>query len=328
MKNYLSASLLILIFILIFVPDVRSEWIWLVVSLFLLSLFGAYYTFRNYFSRLDELETNIQKIFDREFKSINELKLNGENELIRNDFRILFAQLKRVENKVKTLSTARSQFLSNVSHELRTPLFAIQGYIETLLDGAMYDEKVNKQFLEKAHKHVMNLNDLLNDLIDISMIEAGEMLMSIRYFNLFDYLNNILDEMNPIASAKGKNLILHPFSKKLEILGDKERLKNVLTNLISNAVKYNPRDLIEIIVKETKYKAVISVKDNGMGIPEEEVDRIFERLYRTKLAKGSSISGTGLGLAIAKHIIGAHGSQIKVKTEIGKGSEFYFELSK
>lgn len=313
---------------LFFFPFHINYFFFILFTLIIFSLYASFKSLALYKRESVALINAVHSIIFKEIESIEELSLSELNEGQRKGLARFWEEIKTQERKMLQLSKARSQFLGNVSHELRTPIFAIQGYIETLLGGAIDDEKVNVRFLEKASKHLNNLNQLLNDLIEISMIEAGEMMMSFRYFNLKEYLEAIQSEMSGYVEDRGKRLKLHPVPESLEVLGDKTRIKNVMINLISNAVKYNPNDSIEIFVEDMGKKVKISVRDNGLGIPEEEIERIFERFYRTKRDRTSKISGTGLGLAIAKHIIEAHGSELKVKSELGKGSEFYFDLKK
>ncbi|MGE5798151.1 MAG: sensor histidine kinase, partial [Ignavibacteria bacterium] len=205
---------------------------------------------------------------------------------------------------------------------------AIQGYIETLLTGAIDDEKVNKAFLEKANRHTLNLNNLLNDLIDISRIESGGMRMSFRYFNINESLKSVLQEFRPMAEEKKISLVYHPNKENMQLWGDKQRLRLVFINLLTNAIKYTEEGTIEVFVEdEPKYGKII-IKDTGIGIPAEDLDRIFERFYRVDKGRSRSVGGTGLGLAIVKHIVEAHGSKIEVKSEQGKGTEFSFKLRK
>jgi two-component system phosphate regulon sensor histidine kinase PhoR len=215
-----------------------------------------------------------------------------------------------------------------VSHELRTPIFAIQGYIETLLDGAINDNKVNLSFLEKANQNTVSLSNLLNDLIDISMIESGEMRMSYRYFKINDLINQVCQENKKLADDK--NLIIQtiPARDELQVFGDRDKIRQVLINLVQNAIKYTEKGKIEIIVEEEDKQAKIVVKDTGIGIHENYLDRIFERFFRIDKARSRSIGGTGLGLAIVKHIVEAHHSTVSVKSKIGEGSEFSFYLKK
>jgi len=230
--------------------------------------------------------------------------------------------------KMKRLERIRTEFLGNVSHELRTPIFTIQGFLETLLNGALEDPKVNRKFLEKAAAHTENLNNLLNDLIDISMIESGEMRLSFRYFNLMDFLVEVVKEFDPILAKKNLQIEINQSNKKLEVFGDKNKLRQVFVNLIQNAIKYSNSGKIQLIVDEEKNSALIIVKDFGLGIPGKDIERIFERFYRVDKTRSKDIGGTGLGLAIVKHIVEAHQSRIEVKSIVGEGSEFSFRLKK
>ncbi len=239
------------------------------------------------------------------------------------------------------LERVRSEFLANVSHELRTPIFAVQGFIETLLDGAVDDPKVNRDFLERARVQSERLNSLLNDLIDISRIESGEMRMSFRMFDIQPFLRDFTSEMQPMARAKHielyftGNVLPH---HEVSVFADKERIKQVLINLTDNAIKYSNEGTaikIELIDDEASNDQVtIRVVDNGIGIAPEHLPRLFERFYRVDKGRarsapgGGTPDGTGLGLAIVKHIIEAHHGKISVMSEPGKGSTFQFTLRK
>ncbi len=230
--------------------------------------------------------------------------------------------------RLRKLERVRSEFLANVSHELRTPIFSIQGFLETLMDGAVDDPSVNREFLAKAHRHAERLNALLNDLIDISRIESGEMKMSHRYFPVGEFLRQVAEEMSPLAARK--RIDLHVEGSVLEtenVFGDRERLKQVMINLIDNAIKYTePGGSITLRCRLDGPRGFIAVADTGSGIPPEHHARIFERFYRVDRDRSRDVGGTGLGLAIVKHIVEAHGGVINVRSEVGKGSEFEFSL--
>ena len=230
-------------------------------------------------------------------------------------------------SKLKKLERVRSEFLGNVSHELRTPIFAIQGMLETLLQGAIDDKEVNRDFIGRALRNTQNLNHLLGDLIEISRIESGEMKMSFRYFVLQEFLEQLIIEMQPLAQQKGIFLTLTDAVSNSEVLGDKERLKQVIVNLIDNAIKYTKAGgKVSISAIPVDHAVKITVQDSGVGIPEEHLPRIFERFYRVDKERSREAGGTGLGLAIVKHIVEAHGSKVEVKSETGKGSTFSFIL--
>lgn len=235
---------------------------------------------------------------------------------------------------MQKLERVRSEFLANVSHELRTPIFAVQGFLETLLDGAVDDPKVNRDFIERAQAQAGRLNALLSDLIDISRIESGEMRMSFRIFDVQPFLRDLVKEMHGIAEQKKielyftGNILPH---HEIMAFGDKERLKQVMVNLIDNAIKYTNKEgivKIELLNQTpTAEQLTIKVHDTGIGIPPEHLPRLFERFYRVdKDRSRTSPGGTGLGLAICKHIIEAHKGTISVESELGKGSTFSFTI--
>ena len=277
---------------------------------------------------LGEIKRIISNITNNNYKSGEEIHLSSNLSSMEEEIKEMFNKARSDVEYLKRLERIRTEFLGNVSHELRTPIFSIQGYIETLLNGAINDEKVNKNFLNKANQHTINLNNLLNDLIDISMIESGEMRMSFRYFNVGEYLESIINEMKPVADEKNIKLLLEPVREKLQLFGDKNKLKQVFVNLLTNAIKYTEQGTVSIIVEEEEQHGRIIIRDTGIGIPEEDIPRIFERFFRVDKARSRSVGGTGLGLAIVKHIIEAHGSKVEVKSESGKGSEFSFRLKK
>ena len=232
-------------------------------------------------------------------------------------------------SRLRKLERVRSEFLGNVSHELRTPIFSLQGFLETLLDGAVDDPAVNRDFLEKAHKHAGRLNALLNDLIDISRIESGEMKMSFRFMLLADLLREVSNEMAPAAAKKDLRLTVDTGEcTDDKVYADRERLKQVMINLLDNAIKYTEAGgSITVSARREGGDAVcVEVADTGCGIPGQHLGRIFERFYRVDKDRSRDVGGTGLGLAIVKHIVEAHGGVIRVESIVGKGSRFMFTL--
>jgi len=233
-------------------------------------------------------------------------------------------------DRLRKLERVRSEFLGNVSHELRTPIFSIQGFLETLLDGAVDDPSVNRDFLAKAHLHAERLNALLNDLIDISRIESGEMKMSFRYFPAGAFLSQSVEDMHSQADRKQIQLqVEDPPAESEQMYGDRDRLKQVMINLVDNAIKYTePGGSVTIRTAFDPQRCTISVEDTGHGIPPEHQSRIFERFYRVDRDRSRDVGGTGLGLAIVKHIVEAHGGTIGVRSLVGKGSVFTFTLKR
>lgn len=277
---------------------------------------------------LGQIKVIINNITTNKYSSTDEIVLTKNLDSLEKEIKQMYQKSKNDIEYLNKLQKMRSQFIANVSHELRTPIFTIQGYIETLLEGAIDDINVNKKFLRKANQHTIALSNLLNDLIDLSMIESGELRMSYRYFNVNKYLGGIVEEIVPLAEENDLEIIYHPARDDLEIFGDKEKLKQVFVNIIQNAIKYTEKGKVEVFVEEDKKSVKFIIKDTGIGIPEKSVGRIFERFYRVDKTRSRSVGGTGLGLAIVKHILEAHNSTIEVKSVLNKGSEFSFELNK
>jgi two-component system phosphate regulon sensor histidine kinase PhoR len=231
-------------------------------------------------------------------------------------------------NELKKLERYRSEFLGNVSHELRTPLFTIQSYLETLIEGGIKDPEINEKYLKKAYENLERLNRLLNDLIDISQIESKQLRFSFRYFNINELIQKVVDNLKILADQKGITIeFLKDENLKEMAWGDKERLYQAIENLIENAIRHNPpQTTVKIYYQKQNSTLRIFVEDNGIGIPDEDLPRIFERFYRVNKERSRESGGTGLGLAIVKHIIEAHQSKIFVESKLNQGTKFYFDL--
>jgi two-component system, OmpR family, phosphate regulon sensor histidine kinase PhoR len=258
------------------------------------------------------------------------IEVNSEDEIgqVANAVNDMVGKLKEDIVHLKKLERVRSEFLGNVSHELRTPLFSLQGFLETLMEGAVDDPKVNREFLQKAYSHASRLNVLLGDLITISHIESGEMKMSFRYFQIKEFLSHVAKDFQSVAE---QNHVKIRFDDRIpgdpEVMGDKERLRVVMDNLIQNAIKYNKHDGTVVIACQSENGTVrVSVTDTGVGIEPDHQPRVFERFYRVDKNRSREVGGTGLGLAIVKHIIEAHGSTVRLTSAVGKGSTFSFTL--
>ena len=235
-------------------------------------------------------------------------------------------------NILKDQENYRREFLGNISHELKTPLFTIQGYILTLVDGgALKDKKVREKYLRRAAKGVDRIISIVKDLDLITQFESGIKTVDRSEFNIFDLVDNVFDllefesEKNNISlKLENKNNFL------IYVNADQERILQVLTNLIVNSIKYgSDNGYTKVIVEDfNKEKVIVRIIDNGEGIEEEHIPRLFERFYRIDKNRSRKKGGSGLGLSIVKHIIEAHNEQIFVKSEIGVGTEFSFTLSK
>ncbi|MBS1614647.1 MAG: sensor histidine kinase [Bacteroidetes bacterium] len=225
----------------------------------------------------------------------------------------------------------RKEFLMNLAHELRTPIFGIQGYVETLLAGALEDATVNKKFLAATSKSVDRLVDLVNDLDQISRLEGSEAGLHQEHFSLQELITEVYDEFALRAAEKGVRMEIKKGSERsLMVFADKPKIRQVLANLIDNALKYgrigNTITTCGYVMDEGR--AYVEVSDDGPGIPEEHLPRIFERFYRADRSRSRQIGGTGLGLAIVKHIVEAHGQTLTVRSKPGVGSSFGFTLER
>jgi two-component system phosphate regulon sensor histidine kinase PhoR len=277
---------------------------------------------------ITEIARAVERIRGGDLDARLEVKGNDEIAAVARAVNEMAEKLKGDIVQLKRLERVRSEFFGNVSHELRTPIFSLQGFLETLMEGAVDDPQVNRVFLKKAYDHAVRLNTLLEDLITISHIESGEMRMSFRYFNLHEFLEDIIGQYTTRAERSGVRLALDPScDPTVEVLGDRERLQVVFENLLENAIKYNKPDG-EVVVAYAKQNGSvrITVADTGVGIAEEHLPRIFERFYRVDKNRSREVGGTGLGLAIVKHIVEAHGSKVTVQSTVGKGSTFSFTL--
>ena len=234
-------------------------------------------------------------------------------------------------NKLLATDQYRKEFLGNVSHELKTPIFSIQGYIETLIDGAIDDDEVKYTFLKKAADSAERLNLLVNDLLDISKIESNSLNMKFDKFDIHELSLDIIENYQEVAIQKNIKLrIKEETNESCIVLGDKERIRQVLNNLIGNSIIYgvNENGIIEIAFYDLESYILVEISDNGQGIEREHLPRLFERFYRVDKSRARNKGGSGLGLSIVKHIIEAHKQTINVKSAIGKGTTFSFTMDK
>jgi two-component system phosphate regulon sensor histidine kinase PhoR len=224
----------------------------------------------------------------------------------------------------------RSDFVANVSHELKTPMTAIKGFVETILESEDIEKEQLERFLSIINKNVDRLINIINDLLDLSWIEKNEESEIIKFRN--EFLNETADSAIRVCepSAINKNIeIQNLISPEIQISINKVLFENALTNLIDNAVKYSDNGkIIKISAKETSLEVLISVEDQGIGIPFGEHDRIFERFYRVDKGRSRKMGGTGLGLAIVKHVVNIHKGNIEISSIPGKGSCFTLKIPK
>lgn len=263
-----------------------------------------------------------------EFYYKNILPQKGIDE-VREDVEAWAEQKKREIETLQANEAFRKEFLQNLSHELKTPIFAIQGYVDTLLDGALHNNEVNEKFLNNTSRNVNRLVSLIDDLDEIARLESGELKMNFSVFVIQDLIREVFESL--MLKAQGKNirlLIKKGCESPLNVYADKERIRQVFLNLIENAVKYGKENgTVEASFYNVDGNNVlIEISDDGYGIAEEHLPRIFERFYRTDLARSRKEGGSGLGLAICKHIIEAHKQNIHVRSKPDVGTSFGFTL--
>jgi two-component system, OmpR family, phosphate regulon sensor histidine kinase PhoR len=241
-----------------------------------------------------------------------------------------FAQLKQKEiDELKKLEAFRKEFIADISHELKTPIFAAQGFVHTLLDGAMDDKAVRGKFLKKAAKSLDGLDLLVQDLLTLSHIETGQIKMHFETFDLYELTEEVFEQLEDKAEKRNIKLEINGAQHKVMVYADWQRISQVMTNLVSNAIKHSHEGgTIHVKFDATKKYVHVHVKDHGEGIAEEHLTRIFERFYRVDKSRSRENGGTGLGLAIVKHILENHATKAEVESTIGKGSDFSFKLPK
>ncbi len=232
--------------------------------------------------------------------------------------------------ELKQMEKYRKEFLGDVSHELKTPIFNIQGYILTLMDGGLDDPNINKLYLNRTEKSIDRMITIIDDLEAISKLEAGELELYTESFNLLQLIDDVFDLQEIRANEKNIKLKYGKgFDRALLVNADKQRMFQVISNLIVNSINYGKKGgTTSVSFYDMDNRILVEIKDNGMGISDENLPRIFERFYRADKSRSREQGGTGLGLAIVKHIIEAHKQRINVRSKLGKGSSFTFTLEK
>ncbi len=247
----------------------------------------------------------------------NEIKIWADN------------QVKEVR-QLREMEQYRKDFLGNVSHELKTPIFNIQGYILTLLDGGIDDKEINKLYLQRAEKSINRMVTIVDDLVSISRLESGEFKLDIEVFNIVKLVEDIFESHEMFSKKyKVKLEFERNYTKAIKVKADRRRIIEVLNNLLMNSIKYGKAGgKTKVGFTDTGETIMVEIADNGIGIAEEDLPRIFERFYRVDKSRSRDSGGTGLGLSIVKHIILAHNQSINVRSVENKGTTFIFSLEK
>jgi len=279
-------------------------------------------------ARKNRVLKNLERLISNE-EADYETTLNPKAKDIEDGFRTLFIARKQELQRLQQLETYRRDYLGNVAHELKTPLFSIQGYIDAVMDDPEMSQEQLNTFLKKANKNVDRLGQLVNDLDAITKYESGVLHIEMDTFNILELVKEVIEELEIQAAQKEIRILFQSKSANNLVMADRKRIRQVLVNLGYNSIKYGiQKGTTNFKIFDTGAKLIIEVVDNGIGIPQEHVGRIFERFYRVDAHRNRETGGSGLGLSICKHIIEAHGEQIKVMSTVGAGSSFTFALVK
>ncbi|MBP6090932.1 MAG: sensor histidine kinase [Crocinitomicaceae bacterium] len=308
--------------------------LWVIIGLPIVTAlisYAVFYFFIKYFIN-DRLKILYRSIRKDKFTPENTIKFKLTDDVIA-DAEIETQRWTEERNKeivkLKEQEEFRREFLGNLAHELKTPVFSIQGYILTLLDGGLEDETVNRSFLERASKATDRMANILDDLDQITKLEVNAFKIEMRSFDIKELIVEVLESLELIASEKNITLKLHKDYNSKFVLGDRSKIAQVLINLISNSIFYgneNGNTIIRLFSMDNII--TIEVSDDGPGIEQQHIPRLFERFYRVEKSRNRNEGGSGLGLAIVKHIIESHGQSISVRSTIGIGSTFSFSLDK
>lgn len=294
------------------------------IVFFLATIVLIYYIVKRFFhERIKVIYKNIYKF--QSASNALELDINKVEKQAED-----WADAKEEElNTYKRDENFRREFIGNVSHELKTPIFNIQGYVQTLIEGGLYDEKINMKYLERANKSVDRMINIVEDLELISALETQENLLDIRPFNLVELIKELFEAFEMKASQMNIKLELNNEANSEMVMGDRNKIQQVFLNLLSNSIKYGKQGgKTKVQLFDMEESILIEVADNGIGIESASLNRIFERFYRADKNRSREIGGTGLGLAIVKHILEVHNQTISVRSTKDVGSTFSFILEK
>jgi len=329
---YVLLFFLALIFIYyFFISGLRFDWLYLIII-------GMLLFFVTYLVIKKAVENYIYKKIRVLYKTIHNLKtpkqkIKIEDNWLENAEAEIEKWAEDKKNELENLRKSenyRRDFLGNVSHELKTPIFNIQGYVLTLLDGGLEDQSINREYLLRTEKSIDRMIAIVNDLEIISKLESETLKLEKEKFELSAIAHDIVETYE--IKAQQKNIAIHIHNKLpglVQVFADKEKIRQVLNNLLENAIKYGKRDgRIKITFYDMDESILVEVSDTGIGIPQEDIPRIFERFFRSANGRALEHTGSGLGLSIVKHIIEAHGQTINVRSSLGVGTTFGFTLQK
>jgi two-component system phosphate regulon sensor histidine kinase PhoR len=302
-----------------------------IITVFVVSYFAIRYILNHFI--YDKIKPIYKSIHDINIKNKTNYKHIEAGDIIsqvKNEVTTYSEQKKKEIEQLKEMERYRKEFLGNVSHELKTPIFNIQGYILTLLDGGIDDPNINTLYLERTEKSINRMISIVEDLETITRLEAGELELKKTNFDIITLVKDVFDMYH--MTGKDKEIELkfgHDSEKAIKVHADRKRIFEVVSNLVINAMKYGKQNgFIKASFYDMDKYILVEIKDNGIGIPAENLPRIFERFYRVDKSRSREEGGTGLGLSIVKHIIDAHNQTITVKSDVDKGTTFSFTLNK
>ena len=321
---FLSIVIFAFALVIFYIVDDDLNIIFSFIVFFLATIVLIYYIVKRFFhERIKVIYKNIYKF--QSASNALELDINKVEKQAED-----WADAKEEElNTYKRDENFRREFIGNVSHELKTPIFNIQGYVQTLIEGGLYDEKINMKYLERANKSVDRMINIVEDLELISALETQENLLDIRPFNLVELIKELFEAFEMKASQMNIKLELNNEANSEMVMGDRNKIQQVFLNLLSNSIKYGKQGgKTKVQLFDMEESILIEVADNGIGIESASLNRIFERFYRADKNRSREIGGTGLGLAIVKHILEVHNQTISVRSTKDVGSTFSFILEK
>ena len=296
----------------------------LIIFVFFVTYFLIYTTLKKYV--YDRVKLIYKSLYKQ--KGVSELT-ETDLDKVSEDVEVLTAQKEKEIDDLKLMESFRREFLGNVSHELKTPIFNIQGYIHTLLDGALHDETVNEQYLSRTSKSVDRMINIVEDLEMISKIESDRLDLEFTDWDIVSMTQDVFDQVEMKAKKRSVLLKFEKDYPSIKVNGDRDKIMQVMFNLIVNSIKYGREGgSTEVRFYEMGENILIEVADDGIGISEDNLPRLFERFYRVDKSRSREQGGTGLGLAIVKHIIEAHKQNINVRSTEGVGTTFSFTLRK